>query len=84
MNVNKINIQLKYKDYFNTSFDWNDYFFYYHVEIFTKEFLKIFANKINWPLFKGITYYCAENNLTKVKDKKLLKIYSKYIDKYLI
>lgn len=83
MNINKVDIQLKYIEYFNPNFDWTNYYLYYHVEIFTDEFLEIFKNKINWTLFYGITYYCVKNKLTEVEDKNLLKIYSKYINKYL-
>ena len=76
MNTNKVNIQLKYKDYFNSSFNWDDVSFYYNIDIFTEEFLKIFFNKINWSIFTYATYDYVIHN---INNKKIIKfIYKIY------
>lgn len=80
MNTNKVNLQLKYQQYFDPQFNWDDISFYFNIEVFTEEFLKIFFDKINWSIFTYATYDYTIHNMN---NKKLSNLYIKYIRKHL-
>ena len=72
MNTNKIDIQLKYKDYFNPEFSWSEVDLYTNnIDLFTEEFIELFKDKINWVCFCQFTAKYISPKL-KLKYKKHL------------
>lgn len=55
-NIDKINIKLKYTEYYNPIFNWNDRYFYKNnKDLFNYEFLNLFKDKIQFRFF--FTYH---------------------------
>ena len=77
MNTNKVEIQLKYHDYFNPTFDWSDGELYQNINLFTEEFIKIFQNKINWV---GFCEFTAKHISCELKMKYRKNLYWQYYD----
>ena len=77
MNTNKVDIQLKYKDYFDPNFNWNSGELYNNIDLFTEEFINIFQNKINWV---GFCQFTAKYISSYLKLKYRLYLYWQYYE----
>lgn len=77
MNLNKVEIQLKYKDYFDPNFNWNSGELYNNTDLFTEEFINIFQNKINWV---GFCQFTAKHISSYLKLKYRLYLYWQYYE----
>lgn len=77
MNTNKVDIQLKYKDYFDPTFDWYSGELYQNISLFTEEFIDIFQDKIIWV---GFCQFTAKHIPIELRMKYRKKLYWQYYE----